>query len=243
MRSLLAIVACAWTATAATASEVDARRAKKHYDEGVASMGRQAWEPASESFKAAIAADRFMVLAHYNLGQSLMALKRYEEAVAAYGACKQAYADLSSLSEKEWAERDRRRRDEVRNLRDDLQHLAMLKDANTMRIQTQLEDRLRMLESMESREGQRVELPAEVPLALGSAYFRQQKLEDAEREYREATKINPKLGAAHNNLAVICLLTKRPQDAAAELVLAEKNGFPINPNLKRDIEKAAAAQP
>ncbi len=42
-------------------------------------------------------------------------------------------------------------------------------------------------------------------MALGSAYFRNGTLPDAEREYREALKIDSQVGEAHNNLAVVCL--------------------------------------
>jgi len=85
-------------------------------------------------------------------------------------------------------------------------------------------------------------MPAEFPLALGSAYFRQQKLQEAKAEYEEATRLNPKLGAAHNNLAVIYLLTGLPAEAETELSRAEKTGFAVNPRLKEDIKKAKAAR-
>ena len=85
-------------------------------------------------------------------------------------------------------------------------------------------------------------MPAEFPLALGSAYFRQEKLQEAKAEYEEATRLNPKLGAAHNNLAVIYLLTGLPAEAETELSRAEKSGFAVNPRLKEDIKKAKAAR-
>jgi Tfp pilus assembly protein PilF len=83
-------------------------------------------------------------------------------------------------------------------------------------------------------------VPAEIFLALGSAYFRQQKLEDAEREYAEAVRINRKLGAAHNNLAVIYLLTGRLDLAEESVKQAERNGFKVNPRLKDDLKAAKA---
>ena len=41
-----------------------------------------------------------------------------------------------------------------------------------------------------------------ISVALGSAYFRNGTPPDAEREYREALKIDSQVGEAHNNLGV-----------------------------------------
>jgi len=50
--------------------------------------------------------------------------------------------------------------------------------------------------------------------------------------------VNPKLGEAHNNLAVVYLTTGRPKDAAAELDAAERAGYKVNPQLKEDVRAA-----
>ena len=63
---------------------------------------------------------------------------------------------------------------------------------------------------------------------------------DAEREYRETLTADPKLGEAHNNLAVVCLLTGRFPEADVEIKAAEKAGFKVNPQLKEDVKKALA---
>ena len=74
-------------------------------------------------------------------------------------------------------------------------------------------------------------------LALGSAYFRSDALPDAEREYRAAIEVDPKLGEAHNNLAVVYMQTGRHAEADAEIKVAEKAGFRVNPQLKEDSKK------
>ena len=79
-------------------------------------------------------------------------------------------------------------------------------------------------------------------MALGSAYFRSGALADAEREYKEAVKVNPKFGEAHNNLAAVYLMTDRAEPAEEEVKLAEKSGFRVNPQLKEDIKKRRAAR-
>jgi tetratricopeptide (TPR) repeat protein len=235
----LALVAA--VASAALQAPENARLALVRYKDGVERMRAEQWEEAAEDFKAAFALDPHMVLAAYNLGQCRMVQKRFVEAVAAYTSARAAFEDLSKLSAKERGQRDRARRDEINELRDSLARLPTLKGVNVMAYQTRIEDRIRLLESMEMKGDAPPPVPAEIPLALGSAYFRQEKLEDAERSYREAATLNPRLGAAHNNLAAICLLTGRPDEAEAEVRLAEESGFKVNPRLKDDIARAKSA--
>ncbi len=79
-------------------------------------------------------------------------------------------------------------------------------------------------------------VPPFVTVALGSAYFRAERFADAEREYRAAIAADPKLGEAHNNLAVAYLMTGRYAEAEQEVKAAEKAGFKVNPRLKDDIK-------
>ena len=82
-------------------------------------------------------------------------------------------------------------------------------------------------------------VPSFVSLSLGSAYFRAEQLEDAERAYRAAIRSDPKGAESHNNLAVLYLLTNRPKEAEAEIKAAEKSGFRVNPELKEQVRMAA----
>jgi tetratricopeptide (TPR) repeat protein len=219
-----------------------AREAEQFYRAGVESMKSEAFEKAADEFRAAIAANPEMVLAHYNLGQCRMAQKRYVEAAAAYRNTKDAFTRMGQLSEQDREKGERDRQDEIRGLRDNLTQLHTVKDGSAERRAMEIDSRIRLLESMQFKGNVRPAMPAEFPLALGSAYFRQEKLQEAQAEYEEATKLNPKLGAAHNNLAVIYLMTGLPAEAETELTRAEKSGFPINPRLKEDIKKAKAAR-
>jgi Flp pilus assembly protein TadD len=81
-------------------------------------------------------------------------------------------------------------------------------------------------------------VPAFVSLSLGSAHFRRGSMVDAEREYRNALRANPKMGEAHNNLAVVLLVTGRVQDAQKSIRDAERFGYRVNPQLKEDIRTA-----
>ena len=164
------------------------KEAERHYKLGVELLGSEAWEKAAEEFKAAIALDPLMVLAHYNLGQCRMAQKRFVEAVLAYQDCRTAFERLGTLSQKERGDRERARRDEINELKNDLARIRTDSRMifNVQAQTTYMEDRIRVLESMDYRDADVAKVPGEVYLALGSAYFRQEKLADAEREYREA---------------------------------------------------------
>lgn len=244
MRRGVLVLAMALMASLALAQELSpdkAKEAQRLYKAGVDQMQAEAWDAAVEQFKAALEIDPLMALAHYNIGQCRMAQRRYQEAVLSYKSCQEAYQKQGTLSQKERDARDRARRDEINDLRDSLARLSQLKGASNQE-SIRIEERLRTLESMQGRDLNENPIPGEVYLALGSAYFRQQKLEDAEREYTEAVKINKRLGAAHNNLAVIYLMTGRATEAESSLKQAEKNGFKVNPKLKDDI-KAAQKKP
>lgn len=215
-----------------------AREAQLRYKDGVQLMMSEKWDDAVEQFKAAIAIDRLMAMAHYNVGQCRMAQKRYVEAVAAYRGAKEAFEAQGTASQKDRNDRERARQDEINELKDSLLRVRTLKNVSEQEV-IRIEDRLRTLESAQNRNLEESGgVPAEVYLALGSAYYRQQKLADAEREYLEAVRVNNKLGPAHNNLAVIYLVTGRLDEAEASMKLAKKNGFKVNPQFEADLKAA-----
>src|SRR5262249_28974015 len=80
--------------------------------------------------------------------------------------------------------------------------------------------------------------PAEVLLALGSALYHNGQVEEAEAEWLAAVEVNPKMGEAHNNLAVLFMRTGRLDAAEAEVRLAEKYGARVNPQFKKDLKQA-----
>jgi Tfp pilus assembly protein PilF len=102
-----------------------------------------------------------------------------------------------------------------------------------------LEQRLRDLENQRSVTGGTFQAPPQVLLALGSGYFRNGDRDAAEVQWRAAVDANPKLGEAHNNLAVIYMQTGRFDDALKALTAAEKAGFKVNPQFKADLKDRA----
>ncbi|HET7294941.1 MAG TPA: tetratricopeptide repeat protein [Vicinamibacteria bacterium] len=231
--------------SSSAAAVTDAQRAEavRHYRNGEELMRQETFELAVVEFRAAVKLDPAFVLAHYSMGQALMALRRYPEAVDAFLGCKGAIEEFNALSLRDRGEAERRITDEVRDLKD---HIAAIQSGRIKTVSgnatiISLEERVRVLEESRMRGAEnRGAVPAEFSLALGSAYLRWGKLEDAEREYLAAIAVNPKLGAAHNNLAFVYMTTGRLDEAEKSIKLAEKSGFPVNPRFKDDLKKARA---
>jgi tetratricopeptide (TPR) repeat protein len=238
-----AIVSASAGRTLALAVEEPSKReAVNHYKEGEALMQSETFEQAATEFKAAGDLDPLMFQAFYNQGQCYMALKRYTEAVIAYQGARASVERSFSLNDRDRQTRERQTRDEVKDIQDAIRQIR----GNPKTIQPEnkilrLEERQRVLENSMLKGGERPQVPAEIFLALGSAYFRQSKLEDAEREYVEAVKGNPKMGAAHNNLAVIYMLSGRFKEAHEATAKAEKAGFAVSPAFKHDLETREAS--
>jgi tetratricopeptide (TPR) repeat protein len=248
MRSLfLAVALTGLTGLAGAQNLMDQQRldeARRHYRIGEELMLTESFEDAAREFKAAVELDPAFSLAHYSLGQAQMALKRFPAAVEAYTSCRDTFLRASSLDQKARADIEARTRDEVRELEDSLARLreGKIKGA-TPGQEVGIEQRIRLLKDSQMRGAEQgVRIPAEVSLALGSAYFRMGKYESAEEQYRAAIAADSKLGAAHNNLAVIHMLSGRLAEAEREMKLAEKSGFTVSPQFKDDLKAKLKAQ-
>lgn len=243
MRSaLLTLVAASSLATTAFAQGFPAQRhaeAEKHYQAGEELMRSETFEEAAREFKTALEFDPDYVLAHYSLGQAYMSLKRFPDAVGAYTNCRGVIQRQSSLDQRARTELDKQNQDELTELKQSLQRVrsGQIKGVDVEHEALKIEERIRVVEnaSHNGRE-QRFQVPADLSLALGSAYLRSGQLPDAERAYLEATQVDPKMGSAYNNLAVVYMLTSRLDDAEKSVKRAEKAGFPVSPQLKKDIE-------
>lgn len=110
----------------------------------------------------------------------------------------------------------------------ELQHLLVLRYRLVLLIVS--EERVRLVQSQPRAQGGR-----------GSAYLRAGSVEEAEKAYREALKLRPKYGEAHNNLAVICIKRGDYEEAHSHVKAAQKAGFKVHPQLVADIEAARRA--
>jgi tetratricopeptide (TPR) repeat protein len=217
-------------------------QAQKHYQAGQEYMLSEAFEKAEVAFKSATDVDPNHVMAFYGLGQARMALKKYPEAVQAYTACRDLFLRQASLDQRSKQERDRRLRDEIQEIE---QLLARVRSAGTTRQPGSSEGQLIALEQRRSvlrdqigrDSGDAPRVPAEVSLGLGSAHFRLGQNQQAEQNYRAAIAVDGKMGAAHNNLAVIYMLSGRLDEAEREMKAAEKAGFTVSPKFKDDLKQ------
>ena len=239
--SLTLALSAAALAKAEAAQLVDAvshETALTHFRLGEELLRSERFDGAVTEFQAAIKFDPLLTIAHYELGQAFMAVRRYPEAVNAYLGCREAFEKVSGLAERNNFAVDQRREDDIRELKEELSEIlggqikiGPSRDAQVLRLEHQISD----LERMRHDRGATFEAPAELSLALGSAYFRSGNLPEAERQWKAAITVNKRLGEAHNNLAALYAMTGRRQEAEEAVKQAERSGFQVNPRLKSDI--------
>jgi len=234
------LLMAAASAAAQTADEISRRSAVEHYRSGQELMSAERFEQAAAEFTVATQLDPLLTLAHYGLGQANMALKRYASAIQAFIGCRDAYTRIAAIRQTNASEGNRRLDDEIDELRQSIGRVrgGQIKGATettAMQLEKRLEDLQRVRE--QRVRGDISPIPAEILLALGSAYYRNGQAPDAEREWREAVRANTRLGEAHNNLAVLYLQTGRKNEAEEAVKAAERARYRVHPQLKQDIAK------
>lgn len=227
-----------------------ALQAERLVKEGDQLLSSERFEQALVVYREAIKADPTMMLAHYGAGQSQMALKRYPDAITSFKDARVAFEARAAQSQEERFVNERAREERIQALRDRIrqnQEMVVVPGTPAERqrdlVIQDSENQIQQLQRTEGGVGGTPALPPGLSLALGSAYFRSGKMEDAEREYRAAIALQPKLGEPRNNLAVVLFLTGRAAEALEQVQAAEKNGFKVASGLKKDIETALAAPP
>jgi protein O-GlcNAc transferase len=229
-------VSLLFLASGLTPEQVDA---KKWLKDGDKLLAQERPAEAANAYREAVRLDPLLMMAHYGLGQAQMDLKQYPAAIEAYLGAHQAFEKRLAEGFAGRLENDKARDKRVSALRDRIRdHSGGSRSQNAEL--NQLEMELAMLQQSSTDVGKTVEVPAGVTLALGSAYFRNNQMKEAEAAYRAALRTKPTLGEASNNLAVVLLLTKRPAEAKEQIALARKNGYSVPDGLKRDIEDALA---
>lgn len=215
--------------------------ANAHYQSGWKLYRSEAFEEAAREFTKAVALNPEYELAHYGLGRSLMALKRYVEAVNAYRTSKKLFQE--SIGDRYHNQQERRHR-----LQDQLRELdELLRVAQAAPPTAQVQNQVRQLQDTQRRirnnldRDQNVALDTSVPaflsLALGSAHFRAGQFAEAAIEYQACIQADPQAGEAWNNLAVIHLLAGRIADAERAILAAERVGYKVNAGLKDEIAR------
>jgi tetratricopeptide (TPR) repeat protein len=216
--------------------------AEAQYRNGLQLMSAEHWNEAAAAFSRAIDIDPKFSLAFYWLGRARIAGGQYVAAIAALQTCRELYLQESGSRASDQLAANTRRQDQLREIRDLIrerrrgpQNAANERVINNLEMMQQdIESQLSSGSSMDFR----LTVPAFVSLSLGSAHFRKGDLVAAEEQYRAALDANPKMGEAHNNLAVVLMMTGRIADAEREAALAEKSGFRVNPDFKNQLRTA-----
>lgn len=235
-----AVASIAMPASAQKLADAQARReAVQFYRIGLEFFTSEKFERAAEEFTKATDKDPLFTLAHYQAGQSYMNLKRYASAIKAFKDCLEASHTLYGLAETNRFAVEKQREDDIHEMRESVN---ALQSSGHQLLATRAEQHLADLEKQRTSLNSGYRPPAEVLLSLGSAHFRNGEPDAAEAEWKAAIDVNPKLGEAHNNLAVIYMTSGRFKEAEAEVKAAEKNGFRVNPQFKEDLKKAAAGR-
>lgn len=211
------------------------REAYHHYVRGQEYLSSERYDKAVEEFQAATRIDHLFTDAYFGLGHAYMGLRRYASATQAYERCLTAAESIFGMREQNRTRTDLLITDQLRALREALAQTAKM-PAGQRNAVIGIESRIRELERSKSGMTDRFEPPAQVLLALGSAHFRNGDAIAARQRWEQAVKVNSKLGEAWNNLAVVYMQSGRREDAEAALRNAEKHGFRVNPQLKKDIE-------
>jgi tetratricopeptide (TPR) repeat protein len=216
-------------------------QARPHVKTGWEMMRSESWQEAANAFRQAVEIDSEYEDAYYGLGLASVRLKKYDEAITAYTKCRNLYESQAGRQFANSQEAQRFRRDRLMEI-DEAIRLTQ-QGPQTMGIQNrlrQLDEQRRSLQEAIQR-GNSITvgggIPAFVHLALGSAYFRIERWEEAEREYKAAIAIDKKSGEAYNNLAVLYFETKRFNEADSALQSAERAGFKVHPELKKSIKE------
>jgi tetratricopeptide (TPR) repeat protein len=248
MRRLLAVtflLTCTGSAAAqgVTDQETLRERARPHVIEAWRLMDAEDFEGAATRFRQAIVIDSRYEDAYYGLGLAHVRMRRYAEAVPLYVKARDLYRAHGDRQFANVRELQRYKADRLKEIDELISGLysgrgsrqPVYTQSQALRVLQQ--ERRQVEESLARGDGMDIEslVPAYVYLALGSAYFRLGQIADAEREYLAAIHNDPKSGETFNNLAVIYLQTGRYKRADEAARSAERAGYNVHPQLKKDI--------
>jgi tetratricopeptide (TPR) repeat protein len=251
MRSTIATLIVAFVVSIGVSGQrisSESNSAVAQYRIGWQMMNMEAWEDAARAFQNAIEMNPKWADAYYSLGRARMAQRRYVDAITAYSTCRELIVARGGAQFSSQLDANRFRQDRMLEYREEIRAMQQGPQSQTQRGQQtirKLQDELRFLEDNNLRNTANLTIDSSVPfyvsLALGSAYFRAERFVDAEREYKAAIDDNPNSGEAHQNLAVLYLMTGRPTQAEQSVQSAERAGFRVPSGLKEDIRKSKAA--
>lgn len=240
--ALLLTLACGLSGVppAAAQPSIAREKARPAYDRGVEQMRNEAFDEAVRSFQSAISTDPSFDMAFYRLGRAHMARKDYAAAVQALRQCRDLHMAEASRGFSNRQEGERLRRDRLRELDRYIEELERAPQSQPVREQIrQFNERKRQIQDLDRDVAMSPDraVPAFVSLSLGSAHFRAGNLAEAEKAYLDTVATDPKVGEAHNNLAVVYMETRRFDEAERAVKAAEQAGMRVPQALKDEIRR------
>jgi Flp pilus assembly protein TadD len=255
MRTAILAVAAALACPAAAAAQstaatqpkapksatLEAKQANLHYQQGWDAIHTEHWSEAVAEFQKTIEFDPDFNEAYYSLGRAHMGERQFTKAIAAYIKCRELYKAAGGQHFSNELEVKRHLEDRMLEVQ---MALNQTRTTGAQGTQTQqlrireLQTKLNELKQAHDRSenvSMETSVPFYVSMALGAAYFRNNQYPEAEREYKTALEANSGSGETHNNLAVLYLVTDRPELAQNEIKAAEQTGYKVNPGLKDDV--------
>jgi tetratricopeptide (TPR) repeat protein len=221
--------------------EID--RARRHYDAGWRLYRHEDWAGAVKEFHEAIVALPTFAEGYYAVGRAELAQRHFVNAIAAFTKCRDLYMTNAGEDLVKQTNGTQKLEELILEQKMVLQQLQQSVSKGQQQTSQQsartIQNKIDQLELARDRNQNvvlDVSVPFYVPLSLGAAYFRSERFTDAEREFKTAIDANGKSGEAHSNLAVLYMTTGRIDEAVAEVKLAEKTGYKVNPGLKEDLE-------
>lgn len=237
----------------------DIQRASAYCESGTKSLGLGDVAKAQDFFRKALEIVPEYPDGHLGMGHILMKQNHFAEALAEYERGRDGFATLGDatfdIRVQHYTAAQRQitaYRDALRQIQGDSSTVRMsgseavgnsgrADPAKNQRDATNIEEAIRKLEAIEmpTRESAS-EPPGEVWFHIGNAQFRLGRLDDAVRSWESCAQRSPKFGLVRNNLAVAYWKQGRFEDAKRSLQHAAELGFPTNPQMRADLDKAAA---
>lgn len=247
MRRIL-LLASASVLMALAPTEKDLQKATTLTIQGQEALARGELPKAQANFEKALALVPNFPDALLNLGHLQLKEGRFQEALISYGQARDAYPQLGkSIYQLRVRTYDSVQR-QIAVLQANISSLraqATSAKADPTAIERQVaqyQESLRKLQGIQPpTEATALEAPGEVYYHLGNAQFRLNKLPEAIAEWETCARKVPDFPTVKVNLCVAYWKLGRFAEAKTQLQLAEALGYPVNPKMKADLEKAEAA--
>ena len=236
----------AGSALGAGATATDLQRAAVYTQQGSRALASGDLESARSAFSKALGLAESFPDAHLGLGHVAMKQGRYEEALREYSLARDGFRDLGETLHDLRDQRYKTAQQEIAALRIALRNFQSSGSSQSgdstagPRQVFEYEDEIHKLEAIEPPEtGTTGEPPGEVHFYIGNAQFRLGRLDDALASWETCAGKSPAFAYVRVNLAVLYWKRGRFEDARQSLSRAEELGFPVDPQMKADLERAA----